>query len=156
MRMVNPVGEEVAHESGASDPSPGRTALTGGLAEQPMPDIRTLIFRGWGKKCPHCGEGDLYQRWMRLHERCPRCGLKYLESHGDLLGPLMFLDRVLFMVPIIVFFYFGVWRPTAVGFVFFGGATLFLLLYTMPHRNGVSVAIDYLIRRKEGDLRPPG
>lgn len=111
------------------------------------------MSRGWRKKCPHCGQGDLYQRWMRLHEYCPACGLKYLQNHGDLLGPLMFLDRVLFMVPIVVLFYFGVWRPTLVGFVLFGGATLFLLIYTMPNRNGISVALDYLMRRKAGDLK---
>jgi len=89
---------------------------------------------------------------MRMHEHCPSCGLKYLENQGDLIGPLMFLDRVLFLVPIIVLFYFGVWRPTLLGFVLFGGVTLSLLIATTPNRNGVSVAIDYLIRRKEGDL----
>lgn len=89
---------------------------------------------------------------MRLHDHCPVCGLRYLQNQGDILGPLMFLDRVLFMVPVIVFFYFGMWRPSTLGFVLFGGSTLLLLIYTMPNRNGVSVAIDYLIRRKEGDL----
>jgi hypothetical protein len=78
--------------------------------------------------------------------------LKYLQNQGDIMGPLMFLDRVVFIVPIIVLFYFGLWRPTLVGFILFGGATLGLLIWTMPNRNGVSLAIDYLIRRKEGDL----
>lgn len=120
--------------------------------QHPIPRVKTLLSRGWRRKCPQCGQGNLYSRWMRLHEHCPACGLKYLENQGDLLGPLMFLDRVLFMVPTIVLFYFGVWRPTALGFLVFGVGTLFLLIYTMPHRNGVSVALDYLIRRKEGDL----
>ena len=116
------------------------------------PKLRTLLWRGWRTKCPHCGRGDIYQRWMRLHERCPECGLKYLQSHGDLFGPLMLLDRVLFIIPGIVLFYFGVWHPTLVGFLLFGVTTLFLLVYTMPNRNGVSLAVDYFIRRKEGDL----
>ena len=90
---------------------------------------------------------------MRLHEHCPACGLKYLESQGDLLGPLVFLDRLLFLIPLVVLFYFGVWHPRLLWLVLFGGATLFLLVYTMPNRNGVSLAIDYLIRRKESDLK---
>ena len=95
---------------------------------------------------------------MRLHERCPACGLKYLESQGDLLGPLFFLDRVLFLIPLIVVFYFGVWHPSLKWILVIGGAAIFLLIYTMPNRNGVSLAMDYLIRRKEGDLAeyPPG
>jgi hypothetical protein len=90
---------------------------------------------------------------MRLHDHCPVCGLKYLESQGDLLGPLIFLDRFLFLIPLIVLFYFGVWHPTLVWLALIGGAALFLLVYTMPHRNGVSLAIDYMLRRKEGDLK---
>jgi hypothetical protein len=89
---------------------------------------------------------------MHLHEHCPVCRLKYLESQGDLLGPLVFLDRLLFLIPLVVLFYFGVWHPKLLWLVLFGGATLFLLVYTMPNRNGVSLAIDYLLRRKEGDL----
>ena len=117
-----------------------------------LPKLRTLLSRGWHKKCPQCGQGELYRKWMRLHEHCPACGLKYLESQGDLIGPLVFLDRLLFLVPLVVLFWFAGWHPNLLLLVLLGGAALFLLLYTMPNRNGVSLAIDYLLRRKEGDL----
>lgn len=120
--------------------------------DESVPKLSTVLARGWRKKCPHCGQGDLYRRWMRLHERCPVCGIKYLENQGDLIGPLMFLDRVVFIVPVIVLFYFGVWHPTLLGVLGLGGIALFLLVYTMPNRNGLSLAIDYHIRRKDGTL----
>ena len=120
--------------------------------DQPIPKFRTLLSRGWRKKCPQCGQGNLYKRWMRLHDHCPACGLKYLENQGDIVGPLMFVDRVLFIVPIIVLIYFGVWRPSLAGLLLFGITTLVLLIFTTPNRNGVSLAVDYLIRRKQGDL----
>lgn len=88
---------------------------------------------------------------MRLHDHCPVCGVKYLLNQGDILGPLMFLDRILFMVPTIVLFYFGVWRPGAIGFILFGCTTLLVLIYTMPNRNGMSVALDYYLSRKQGE-----
>ena len=116
------------------------------------PKLRTLIGRGWRKRCPQCGQGELYQRWLRLHEHCPVCGLQYLPDQGDLMGPLMFLDRVLFIVPIVVFFFLGDWQPNMTAFMVFCGVLLFLLIYTMPNRNGVSLAIDSLLRRREGDL----
>ncbi len=120
--------------------------------DEPIPKFKTLIARGWRKRCPHCGRGNLYSGFMRLRDHCPECGLKYLQNQGDILGPMMFVDRLLFMVPTIVLFYFGLWRPSAAGFVLFGGTTLVLLIYTMPNRNGVSVAMDYLLSRKQGEL----
>ena len=90
---------------------------------------------------------------MRLHEHCPVCGLKYLESQGDLLGPLVFLDRLLFLIPLVVLVYFGLWRSRLIWLLLLGGTVLFALIYTMPNRNGVSLAMDYWLRRKEGDLK---
>ena len=129
-----------------------RGVIQWGVSE-PIPKLRTLVRRGWRKKCPQCGDGDLYRRWMRLHEHCPVCGLKFLESQGDLLGPLVFLDRLLFLIPLVVLVYFGMWRSRLIWMLLLGSVVIFLLIYTMPNRNGVSLAIDYLLRRKEGDLK---
>ena len=118
----------------------------------PIPKLKTLLRRGWQKKCPQCGQGALYRRWLTLHDRCSVCGLQYTPNQGDLWGALMFLDRVLFIIPLIVLIYFRVWHPNLMVFLIFGGAMTFALIFTMPHRNGVCLAFDYLIRRKSGDL----
>ena len=119
----------------------------------PIPEFKTLLWRGCRKKCPQCGQGALYQRWMKLHERCPVCGLQYLANQGDLFGTLLFLDRVLFLIPLVVLIYFRLWHPNQLVFFIFGGVMLFLLVFTMPHRNGAALAIDYWVRRK--DEAPP-
>jgi uncharacterized protein (DUF983 family) len=118
----------------------------------PLPRVKTLLWRGFCKKCPQCGKGAIYQRWMKLHERCPVCGLKFLDNEGDLLGTLLFVDRVLFLIPLIVLIYFRVWHPNLTIFFIVGSVVIFLLLYTMPNRNGISLAVDYLIRRRSNDL----
>ena len=118
----------------------------------PLSPLKTLLWRGWRKKCPQCGRGALYQRWLKLHDRCSDCGLRYLANQGDLLGPLLFFDRVLFLIPLITLFYFHVWHPDLVIFLILGGAMLYLLIATMPNRNGVSLAFDYYMRRTHGDL----
>jgi hypothetical protein len=77
--------------------------------------------------------------------------LKYLENQGDLWGMLLFADRVLFMVPLIVVFLIGQGSHSIWPYVF--GIVLAIgLVVTFPHRLGVSVAIDYLIRSNSGDL----
>ena len=118
----------------------------------PLPDKKILLARGWRKKCPQCGEGPLYRRWFTLHDQCPVCGLRYLPDQGDLFGPLVFLDRVLFLIPFIILFFFHLWHPGVLTFVLVGAVMVFVMVYTTPNRNGVSVAFDYFIRRKSGDL----
>ena len=118
----------------------------------PLPPAKTLLHRGWHKKCPQCGEGNLYLRWMKLQPHCPVCGLRYLPDQGDLLGPLVLLDRVVFLIPFIVLFYFRLWHPGLWTFLVVGGVMTFLMVYTMPNRNGVSLAFDYYLRRRSGDL----
>ncbi len=118
----------------------------------PMPTAKTLLRRGWHKKCPQCGEGPIYQGWIKLHEHCPVCHLRYLPDQGDLFGPLILLDRVIFLIPFIVLFYFRLWHPGMITFIIVGIVMTFIMVYTMPNRNGVSLAFDYYLRRQTGDL----
>lgn len=120
--------------------------------QSPIPPFRTLLWRGCRKKCPQCGRGDLYQGWIKLHEHCSICGLRYLPNQGDLWGPLLFFDRVLFIIPLIVVIYFRKFDADLTSLIVIGGAMVGLLIFTLPHRNGMSLALDYLIRRKAGDL----
>jgi uncharacterized protein (DUF983 family) len=122
------------------------------IPQYPIPKLRTLLWRGCRKKCPQCGRGDLYQGWIKLREQCSVCGLRYLPNQGDLWGPLLFFDRVLFIIPLIVVIYFRKFDSDLTTLLLVGGAMIFLLIYTLPHRNGMSLALDYLIRRKAGDL----
>lgn len=118
----------------------------------PIPKLRTLLWRGCRRKCPQCGQGALYSGWIKLHKHCASCGLHYLPNQGDLWGPLLFLDRVLFIIPLIVIIYFRQFNAGGHWLFIIGGGMIFTLVFTLPHRNGISLAIDYFIRRKAGDL----
>ena len=110
----------------------------------PIPKLKTLLWRGCRKKCPQCGQGALYQGWIKL------------PNQGDLWGPLLFFDRVLFIIPLIVVIYFRQFNSDLIWLLLIGGVMVFLLICTLPQRNGMSLAIDYLIRRKAGDLSDEG
>ena len=116
-----------------------------------IPNWRTLLGRGLRRKCPQCGQGDLFNRWFKLRNHCPVCSLKYLENQGDLLGLLLFADRVLFMVPLIAVF-LVTQNAKVLWPYFFGGALTIALIVTFPHRMGLSIALEYRIRRKSSDL----
>jgi uncharacterized protein (DUF983 family) len=51
-----------------------------------QPALGQMLWRGARKKCPVCGAGRLYTRWLRMAERCPRCGFKFEREEGFFLG----------------------------------------------------------------------
>lgn len=97
----------------------------------------------------------MFLRGARMRERCPSCDLLYLENPGDPWAFLLILDRGAFILPPIALIYFG-WLPeslplTVALFVLLGLA----LLATTPHRYGVCVALDWLVRSREDPMRDP-
>lgn len=130
---------------------PGKGNYSNKHMSDPTLNWKTLLGRGLHRNCPQCGEGKLFVRWVKLADRCPVCGLKYLENQGDLWGLLLLADRVLFMIPFIAIFLVP-HDPGALWPYLFGGAMALGLVYSFPHRMGISVAIDYRIRRSSSDL----
>jgi uncharacterized protein (DUF983 family) len=122
------------------------------MISESLPPLRTVLARGLRKKCPNCAKGALFHGWNRLNERCPVCNFKYLQNEGDLWGYLLIVDRALFLLPIIVLLYFRLSNPNSAWFYAISGLLIFLLIYTLPHRNGMNLALDYYFRRKWGDL----
>ena len=78
--------------------------------------------------------------------------MKYLNDQGDLWAYLVAVDRALFILPLIVMIYFRLYIPDSIWFYILAAVLLFLFIWTLPHRNGMSLGVDYLIRRKWGDL----
>ena len=105
------------------------------------PDKWVVLKRGLNKKCPHCGRGPLFRKWIIFLDRCPVCGLVYQRNRGDIWAFWVISDRIPIAVAIVLI-YFGfrvqTW-PTALLF-FFALATPLVL--TMPHRQGLALALD--------------
>ena len=112
------------------------------------PPLATLLARGARKRCPQCGEGRLFKRLNIMHERCAACGLQYLEDQGDLFGYLFVLDRILFVVPLIGMVFLRLWVPNATWFYVVWAIAMAALIFTLPQRTGISVALDYWMRRR--------
>ena len=120
--------------------------------KSPPPRLRTLLWRGIRCRCPQCGRGRVFKRWLTMHENCHDCGLKYLRDQGDLWAYIIVLDRAAFILPLIAMLYFRLYNPHSIWFVLFAATVLFGLIYTAPHRNGLCLGVDYFIRCKWGDL----
>jgi uncharacterized protein (DUF983 family) len=46
------------------------------------------MARGFARRCPRCGQGKLFTRWLTMPERCPGCGLAFERGDGFWLGAM--------------------------------------------------------------------
>src|SRR5436309_1512449 len=70
------------------------------MASNFVPSLRVPIKRGLYGRCPRCGEGRLFNGFLKLAPRCERCGLDYsFADSAD--GPAFF---VMFLSGFIVVF----------------------------------------------------
>jgi uncharacterized protein (DUF983 family) len=60
----------------------------------PKPSIRQTLLRGFRRRCPRCGEGELFRRWLEINERCSHCSLIYQPDAGDTWFFLIITDRI--------------------------------------------------------------
>ena len=107
--------------------------------------VLTALRRGVSRRCPHCGEGRLFEGWSHHLERCSVCGLVYERNPGDTWAFTIILDRV----PVgagIVLLYFGFGRSHQLLGILAFIVMAALLLVTSPNRWGAGIALHYLSR----------
>ena len=46
----------------------------------------TLLARALCLRCPRCGLGKLFVKWLRMFPDCANCGLRYERAPGYFLG----------------------------------------------------------------------
>lgn len=120
----------------------------------PRPTIRQTLARGWRRRCPRCGEGELFRRWLQVNERCPHCNLVYQPDAGDTWFFLIITDRIplLFGIAVVYFgFSLASWAAP-VGFFF---VMAIPLIATVRQRQGMAIALDYLVRVWTGESLDP-
>lgn len=117
--------------------------------------LSRLLWRGFTRRCPVCGQGHLFRRWFTMEDRCPRCDLRFERIDGHLAGAL----GINTVASVIVVFVVGI-----AGFVLtFPELPLLPLVVTVtsvaalfpvffyPFSKTIWTAIDLRIRPPEAD-----
>ena len=47
-----------------------------------------IARRALALRCPRCGEGRLFDGWVRMRARCPACGLAFEREAGYFVGAI--------------------------------------------------------------------
>ena len=131
-------------------------AATSGRRRGTRPRLLRTLWRGLRRRCPHCGRGALFARWITLHRQCDACGLVYLRNQGDIWFFWIVMDRIPILAGIAgIYFGFRIstWLDGAAFFLAIAGS----LVATMPQRQGAAIALNYLSRvylRDPSDVLP--
>lgn len=108
---------------------------------------------GFACKCPRCGQGALYQKFLSLRDRCPSCDLDYAQADaGD--GPAVFVIFIVgFLAVTIAITARFVWYwsiPAA-----FGISAVFTIIATIAllrPLKAVLIALQFRNKAEEGRL----
>jgi len=116
-------------------------------------DVGAAIRAGVLGRCPKCGKGELYAKYLKIGDRCGACGADFtMADSGD--GPTVFVILVVgaLVVPLIFVLQFALqWPLWAVGFA---GAvcTLALTFALLPVFKGVLFTLQWTHGAREGRL----
>ena len=118
-----------------------------------------VLLRGLRKRCPRCGDRDLFVGWFTMRAACPRCDLRLEKEAGGFLGAMTLNYAVAMGAWLVVLgIAIAVTVPDipVVPLLLISAAILILMpLWFYPRSKATWAAVEYLVLRSEPDYRPP-
>jgi uncharacterized protein (DUF983 family) len=99
------------------------------------PTALRAIGRGIRRRCPRCGQGRVFEGFIKVRHRCSSCGFVFEERSGDTWGFWVVLDRLFLVIPVILIM-LGFATSSLRLRLLLIGLLLIPLIATMPHRPG--------------------
>ena len=99
------------------------------------------LTRGARGRCPKCGNGALFSRYLKVVEQCSACGERYGHYRADDAPPWLTILLVgLMTVPLILVIEEDFRPPLWAGAVMYLPAVILLTLVLLPRCKGVILA----------------
>lgn len=98
-------------------------------------------------KCPHCGEGELFSGFFKMHSNCAHCELKFEREQGFFVGAIYmnYAATVLIVIPgFFLFDYYMDLSPSHQLLLWGGFAIGFPILF-FRHSRSLWLSVAYLL-----------
>lgn len=113
----------------------------------PRRDIKTALFRGWRQKCPACGQGALYRKYLKVNDACPACREELHHQRADDAPPYFTMVVVAHVVVAgILALEKAVAPPSWVQLALWLPLTVILSLVLLPLIKGALVGLQWALR----------
>ncbi|WP_395686147.1 DUF983 domain-containing protein [Aestuariivirga sp.] len=118
------------------------------------------MMRGALCRCPACGKGSIYDRYLKVTERCGACGEELHHHRADDAPPYFTMTIIGHIVVPLVLVVERVWGPPlTIHFILWTALTLGLSFALMPSVKGAIVGLQWALRMhgfggSSGDEQP--
>jgi uncharacterized protein (DUF983 family) len=104
------------------------------------------MLRGLRGRCPHCGEGRLFARYLKIADHCPACGEALHHHRADDAPPyftILIAGHVI--VPLLLAFEIAVKPPLWLHAAIWLPVTTLLCLALLPRVKGAIVGLQWAL-----------
>jgi uncharacterized protein (DUF983 family) len=110
-------------------------------------DVWRSMLRGFLLRCPNCGEGRLFRRFLKVADACPTCGEALHHQRADD-APAYFTIVIVghIIVGAVLALEKAYAPPTWVHAVIWLPATLLCSLWLLPRVKGTLVGLQWALR----------
>jgi uncharacterized protein (DUF983 family) len=127
-----------------------------GMDTAPRRPVFRSIARGLAGKCPNCGKGRLFYRYLKVEPVCQTCGCD-LDAYPSDDGPAYFtvlLVGHLTVVPFLIIFWAWVWKaPIALVLSSVLIAFAAVTLTALPRIKGAVIGLHHALNITRADAR---
>lgn len=125
----------------------------GAQAETEKVAASRAVARGLLRRCPRCGAGSLFLRFLKIRPRCPRCGFRLEREEGGFLGAMTInygVTTVLWMILLTGWLIIDLPDLHAMRLAIASLALMGIVpLVLWGHSKTLWAAIDYLVYRSD-------
>ncbi|WP_411289166.1 DUF983 domain-containing protein [Phenylobacterium sp.] len=123
------------------------------MAEQHHPVVPSIL-RGLKHRCPQCGQGRLFRKYLKINETCETCGLAIARYPADDGPAYLTIILVGHMIVAPLLFFPWVWEAPA--YITLPGILIPLtavILAALPRVKGGWIGLMYALGVKDTEAR---
>jgi uncharacterized protein (DUF983 family) len=114
------------------------------MTKQASVSLAKAVWRGFRGRCPHCGEGRLFPRFLKVADHCEACGEELFQHRADDLPAYLVIVMVGHaVVPAILAVEMAYAPPVALQLAVWLPVTLFASLALLQPTKGAIVGLQW-------------
>lgn len=118
--------------------------------------VKQSLWRGLRGRCPACGQGAIFYRYLKVNDKCPVCGEELFHQRADDAPPYMTIFVVGHIIGASMLMVEEKWpdAPVWLHLAIWPALTIILSLTLLPMMKGALIAYQWALRMHGFDDAP--